>query len=198
MPYPVAVFDIAVQACRLLEVTGISSLDDAGDLARAMREQYPVARDRALEAADWSFASVLAALPQAVPEPTVATDADLPYLYALPGDLLVIREVGTGLVQWRRDREGIRADEPAPLRLRYTGAIVDEARLPAEFRTAVGFVLALALAPKWLGTQSKTAALEDRGARALKQAMQNHAREASEARYDGQSHHDDWATGARW
>jgi hypothetical protein len=106
--------------------------------------------------------------------------------------------VGDGWTRGRRDREGLRADEAAPLVIRYTGTVDNEAALPATFQTAVALALAVLLAPRWLGTQSKAEALRADAARILKQAMREDARMASEARYDGGPDQGDWVAEARW
>ena len=196
MPTPIATATIIAQAFRYMEVTPPSSLDDDSQKARDAAEQYPNALQQCLEAADWSFASVIANLPSAEIPGTVATDLDLPYFYNLPGDLIRIQEVGDGLTAWRRDREGLRADVAAPLRLRYTGKITNEATLPATFRDAVSLTLACLVAPIWLTTDSKLQRIDALRERAMSKAMRHDARSASDARYDGLPHQGDWASEA--
>jgi hypothetical protein len=196
MPTPIAVATIVAQAFRYMEVTPPSSLDDDSQKARDAAEQYPNALLQCLEASDWSFASVIVSLPAAALPGTVASDPDLPYFYRLPGDLVTIQEVGDGLTKWRRDREGLRADAVAPLRLRYTGTIINEASLSATFRDAVALTLACLLAPIWLTTDSKQQRIDAQRERALKKAIRQDARTASDARYDGLPDQGDWASEA--
>lgn len=193
----IAASTIVQQAFRLMEKTPPSSFDEPTEEAAAAAEQYPDAIRACLEAADWSFASVLVGLPQKTPDATALTDPDMPYLYELPGDLVVIREVGDGRTKWRRDRDGIRADISAPLRLRYTGTIDDEARLPASFRLAVSCKLASLLGVRFLTVQSKLDGIEQRFQAAMRDALRSDARSASDARYDGLDDQDDWVTEAR-
>lgn len=188
---------IARAACIALEVTAPASIEDDSDLARDLLDFYGDARDRCLEGADWSFASVLVHLPQMTPLSGTAVDADLPYTYAVPSDCRRILEVGDLDTRWRRDAIGIRADAAAPLRLRYTAASPKESLWPGEFRTAVALTLATMLAAKWLPVASKIEALERRAGAAMKQAMRNHAADASAARYDGGPDEGDWLTEAR-
>ena len=197
MPTPIAASTIAAQAFRFMEMSPISSFDDETEQALAANEQYPVAMSLCLEAMDWSFASVLANLPEVVPGPTDAADPDMPYLYAMPGDLVRLHEVGELGTQWRRDRSGIRADAAAPLRVRYTAKVTNEADLPATFQTAVALQLALLLAPRWLHTQSKIADLDQKFSRMLKAAMKQDSQMASSARYDGLPDQPDWVSEAR-
>lgn len=198
MPVSVETTRIAQLACLTLERSPPASLEDDTDLARDLLAFYPDARDRCLEAGDWSFASTLVYLPEVSDLPDgYAADSDLPYLYAVPPDARRLLEVGTGLHRWRRDGVGIRADAPAPLRLRYTAAEPAESQWPAEFRTAVAMALAVLLAPRWLQTASKADNIERRAAQALKQAMRNHAADASQARYDGLTDAGDWVQEAR-
>lgn len=198
MPTPIAASTIAAQAFRFLELSPISSFADDTPQARDAAEQYPLALASCLSACDWAFASVVVFLPEVIPGPTVAVDPNLPHLFALPGDLITLREVGEGWTRWRRDREGLRADESGSLPIRYTGSITNEAALPATFQTAVSLTLAVALAPRWLNTQSKIESLKADAARVLKQAMREDSRMASAARYDGGPEQGDWVTEARW
>lgn len=196
MTTSIATSTIVQQAFRFMERTPPQSFDDATEEANAAAEQYPIALAHCLELADWSFASALVMLPErTVPAPS-AVDPDLPYFFALPGDLVVIREVGDGRTKFRRDREGIRADAPGPLRLRYTARIDDEARTPARFQTAVAAQLAVLLSPRFLTTASKIETIKRDAEVYLKDAARADARTATEARYDGRSDDDDWATEA--
>lgn len=197
MPLAIAAATIAAQAFRFMELSPISSFDDDTEQAQSAAEQYPNALLHCLEAADWSFASVFANLPQKVPGPLDATDERLPFLYALPGDLISFREVGDRHTRWRVDLLGLRADQAAPLPVRYTCTITNEAKLPATFRTAVSAQLAVLLAPRWLGTSSKIEALKGDAPGYLKAAMRQNTRQASEARYDGLDDQDDWVQEAR-
>uniref|UniRef100_A4WPN1 Uncharacterized protein n=1 Tax=Cereibacter sphaeroides (strain ATCC 17025 / ATH 2.4.3) TaxID=349102 RepID=A4WPN1_CERS5 len=196
MTTPIATSIIAAQACRYMEVAPISSFGDGSELAAAMAEMYPIALRACLEQADWEFASVLVRLPAAVPAATVATDDEMPNLYTLPGDLVKVREVGDADTIWHIDREGLRASDAAPLRVRYTGTIETEARLPAEFQLAVAAKLASLMGPRWLGAQSKIDALRAEAEDLLKTAMRSSARAASEMRYDGLDDEGDWVAEA--
>lgn len=188
-----AVFDIAKMACVFMEVTPISSLDDGSELATLLSEQYDMARDACLETADWSFASKMVQLSAITPDANsgYVIDPDLPYAYGLPGDCLRIQEVYDG-ARWQIDAAMLRADVPAPLRLRYTSKTPNEERLPAEFRAAVAYRLAALLAPRFTNTQSKVAGLLDLAEQTLRRAARNHARDASPVRYDGRDEEPDW------
>lgn len=183
-----------------MEKTPPASFADDSPEAALTERFYPVALQRTLERTDWSFASTYAELPQMTLPSGVATDPALPYAYAFPGDALQLREVGDGRTRWRVDGmdngRAIRADLSAPLPVRYTAKLQNEEMLPASFRDAVAYQLAIYLAPHFLGTQAKIAELEGRLERALKTAMREDARAASEARYDGLSSSlsDDWVT----
>ena len=181
-----------------MEVTAVSSLDDASELATALKGQYPTARDACLEVADWSFASKLVQLAQLDISalPGFTPDDDLPYAFALPGDCLRIQTVYDA-VRWRIDADCLRANAPAPLRLRYTATVVNETRMPAQFRTAVAYRLAALLAPRWTNTQGKVASLNDMADQSLQRALRNDGRSASAERYDGGYDTGDWPTVAR-
>lgn len=199
MPSPVATSSIVAQAWRFMELSPISSFADDTEQARSAGEQYPNALGECLSRADWSFASVVAHLPEATLPPTVAEDPDLPFFFQPPGDLLRLLEVGEPGTRWRRDRDGLRADAPGPLRIRYTGLITNEAVLPAAFQTVVALRLAMLLGPRWLGTASKLRELDRRFETELAQAKKQDSRSASAARYDDDlTDSGDWSQSATW
>lgn len=188
---------IVDQALRYAEVASISSFGDDSPLARDVEASYRVALSECLEAADWSFASalVLVSAFSVLPDGAVS-DAELPWLFPLPPGLVSLREVGDGRTAWRRDDEGIRADEAGPLRLRYTRAVETESRMPAGFRKAVAARLATLIAPRWGGATGKTQWLEELVKDGLKEAMRSDARQASSLRYDGGTDQGDWVAEA--
>lgn len=196
MTAPIAVSTIAAQAFRFMELGPVSSFSDDTEQAQSAAEQYPLAMASCLEACDWSFASVLAFLPEVAAGVGHAVDEALPYSFLIPPDVVMLREVGSRAARWRRDRGILRANEPGPLKVRYTGQITDETNLPATFQAAVALRLASLLAPRWLGTASKIEALEARAAQSLKSAMANDAGNASPERYDGLPEQPDWLTEA--
>jgi hypothetical protein len=196
MPLPAAATPIVADAFRFMEMAPPSSFADDTPQAQDAAAAWPVVLDMTLEALDWSFASVLRMLPAAaVPDPAEA-DPDLPWLYPLPGDCLVVREAGEAGTRWRRDRAGLRADAPAPLRVRYT-ARIDPALTPAAFREVLALRLALRLAPRWMGVASKIEAIEARLTRTLRDAARADARHASPASWSGGAPADDWTAEAR-
>lgn len=205
MPPPIATSTIAQQAFRLMELSPPSSYDDGSEKALAAAEQYPVALRMVLERADWSFASTWAELPAASLPEGVAADPGMPHFYALPGDIVLLREVGTGCTRWRRDRAGLRADTKAPLPVRYTGMIEAETLLPALVQTATALQLAVLLGPRWLVTQSKMDTLRRDLQIAVQGALRADAAQASPGRYDGLGDQPDWvdeatgwAAGGAW
>lgn len=189
---------IVDQALRYAELAAISSFGDDSPLARDVVASYGVALAECLEAADWSFASTVARLSaySVLPDGAVA-EADLPWLFPFPPGLVALREVGDGRTAWRRDDDGIRADEAGPLRVRYTRAIETENRMPAGFRKAVAARLATLLAPRWGGATGKTQWLEELVSEGLKEAKRSDARQASSLRYDGGSEAEDWVAEVR-
>ena len=146
-----------------------------------------------LEAADWSFTSTYAALPEALLPPGMSLDPDLPHHFILPGQCLTVREAGDRHTRWRRDGSVIRADQAGPLPVRYTARTDAENALPSGFRLAVSYRLAALLAPIWEGTATRLEQLERRAEAALKKAAGHDAAQASTARYDGRDHQPDWA-----
>jgi hypothetical protein len=199
MPAAIAASTIIAQAWRFMELAPISSFDDETEQARAAAEQYPNALAQCLALADWSFASVLVMLPAADLPPEVVSDPDLPYFFQAPSDAIRLRDVGDTDTIWRQDRDGLRADTPGPLRLRYTATVTNEATLPAGFQTAVALKLACMLGHRWLGTGSKLANLDQQFKEHIAIAKRNDARSASAVRYDADlGAGGDWAAGGTW
>lgn len=199
MPLPIATSTIVAQAWRFLELSPISSFDDDTEQARSAADQYPNALRECLARADWSFASIVENLPLAIRPQSVAEDPELPYFYKAPAGLVRLLEVGTPDTAWRLDRDGLRASDPAPLRIRYTGEITNEAALPAAFQAAVALRLALLLGPRWLGTQTKLRALAQQFDLELAAAKKQDSRSASGQRYDNSlTSGDDWSLTAIW
>lgn len=187
MPQPIATATIAAQAFRAMEMAPFSSFGDDTPIAQDVATQYPVALRMCLEASDWSFASRIAWLPAMI-QPLASLDADLPYTYALPGDCVRMLHPVDQWVRWRIDGMTIRADERPPLAVRYTALPQNEAQLPAWFQMAVAYRLAALLSSLWVGSDTKTQALENRAEIALKTAARNDARSASPTRYDGEDY----------
>jgi hypothetical protein len=198
-----ATSDIVSLAFLAMEKTPPASFADATEEATLTTQFYPAALERCLEQNDWSFASTYAALPPLTLPATSIADPALPYTYALPGDCLRLREVGDGCTRWRLDKLGdvraLRADQAAPLPVRYTARVFVETLLPVSFRNLVALQLAVYLAPRFLGTASKIEVLKRDLSDALEAAQREDSRSASDARYDGLdiSYSDDWVTEAR-
>lgn len=196
MPEPIATSTIAAQAFLLMELGPISSFADDTPQAQDAARQYPAARRICLEACDWSFASVIADLPEATLPAGTPPSANFPHLFRLPPDCLNVREVTTPWIDWRLDDDFLRANCAGPLSLRYTSDLTNELRFPATFGQAVTYRLAAMLAPRWVGAANRLKDLEDGAEEYLKKAMRTGARHASAARYDGEPHHCDWVNEA--
>lgn len=185
---------IVSQAFRYLKLAPVSSFDDDSDQARAAAQMYPVALRACLEVADWSFASVVVALPQKELGPHEVADDLLPYTYGVPGDFVAMRLVGDGTVRWRIDRGNLlRADMPGPLPLRYTALIDQEASLPASFQAAVAAQLACYLAPVHAEATTHADWLEGLLANEMTKAKRADRVAASVQRFDGGDARGYWA-----
>lgn len=195
---PIAASTIAAQAFRFMELGPISSFQDDSEQAQGALEQFPIALAMCLERADWSFASRYVSLPPSELQLAQVGDPALPYIFTIPGDCVQVREVQPFRAQWRIDGTTLRCSVQGPLILRYTAAIVNEARLPATFQTAVSYQLALLLAPRWMSVRTKIVDLAQAQERALERALEVDARSASSNRYDGRDTlvSDDWVSGA--
>lgn len=197
MTTAVSASTIAAQAFREMELSPISSFADDTPQAQAANDQYPIALNMCLEAADWGFASVTVSLPQNATGPQY-TDPDLPYAFQVPSDCLVVREFGDRWSKWRLEKGGlIRSADAGPVRLRYTATVATETKMPATFQTAVAYQLAILLAPTWLGTVTKRQLMDQHFQKAMAAAMNFHAEEASQAPWYGDELPEDWVADAR-
>lgn len=195
MAFSAATSIIVAQAFRYLELAPPSSFGDDSEKARDAAEMYPVAMSSCLAACDWSFASTSVSLPALAALPTgIAAEDAYPYSYQLPGDFVKMQEVGDGDVDFRIDASGLlRADAPAPLRVRFTRRLTNEAILPADFQDAVALRLACYLGNRDIGTTSKLDRLEQLAKMRLQDAMRGDRGNASSQRYDGRDDEGFWA-----
>ncbi len=179
MTFPFATSTIVAQAFGMVELSPPSSFADDTPQAQDAVQHYASSLDICLELNDWSFASRMVALSSAALPEGVIADPDLPFSFRLPGDCIALREVKTRAVRFRLDEMILRADQPGPLPIRYTRRITDEASLPATFRTLVAAQLAVLMAPRWLGVDTKRASLADQLRLARAEASRVDARSAS-------------------
>lgn len=180
---------IVSDAFRQMELDPISSFSDQTEQASAAAEQYPEALNQCLEMMDWSFASKFENL---VETTTLPVDANLPFTFVRPGDLLRLIEVQPNTVQWRLDQDALRADQAAPLTVRYMMKITDESKLPALFKRAVALRLAANLAMRWTSS-TRARLLANEADMAIKVAMRADNNSASGHRYDGRARGSQWA-----
>lgn len=198
MPSPIASSNIVAQAFRFMELRPVSSVADGSPQAQAAAEQYPEALDRTLEAYDWSFARKLVTLPPRLSlPPGTAIDPDLPGLFSLPADCLVLRRLWPEDLAWRRDQGVVRTETTDPLTLLYTARQTNEDAMPPAFKTAVALELAVRLAPEWVAARTKREDLAAALQRTLRDAKTADAHTASHARLDGRPGQPDWALEAR-
>lgn len=185
----IAVSDIAAQAFRLLEMSPISSFGDDSEQAIGAAAQYGVALASCLEDSDWSFASKMASLPAVV---ETSLDPVLVHVFERPFDLVRVQDVFPQYAQWRLDADRLRADQPAPLLIRYTALVSDETRLPGLFQTAVAYRLASLLAPRWTTSANRAEILAEQAEDWLEKARRSDRRSASVSRWDGRAPQADW------
>lgn len=195
MTFPFATSNIVAQAFGMVELSPPSSFADDTPQASDAAAFYPQALDICLELVDWGFASRMVALSEVALPDGAILDPDLPYAFRLPGDCVALREIKIARAKYRLDEQVLRCDQAAPLPIRYTRRITNEAALPATFRTLVALQLAVYLAPRWLGVDSKREALTTNLTNARATAARADARTASPEAY-GESGASDWVTEA--
>jgi hypothetical protein len=193
MPAPIATSAVVKLAFALMELDPVSSFADDSDQAADAATFYPIALNGTLSGTDWTFASRIASLPQA--EILGIADPYLPFTYQLPLDVLKLRRVADGTAKFRVDAARLlRADMPAPLFIRYTAAITDEGAVPEAVQTVIAHRLALLMAPRWVGSQTKRDQLSRDMQMALTEARREDGDQASTERYDEWP--GDWVQGA--
>ena len=180
---------IVSDAFRQMELDPISSFAEDSEQAAAAAEQFPEAMNQCLERLDWSFASKFVELSEA---PNLPSDANLPYAYVRPGDLLRLIEVQPASVKFRLDQDALRADQSAPLTIRYMMKITDEAKLPALFKRAVALRLAANMAMRWTSS-TRTKYLANEAELAIREAMRADRNSASMQNYNGGNLPSMWA-----
>lgn len=191
MSYPFATSNIVVQAFGFMELSHPSSFADDTPQALDALTNYETALDFCLEWSDWSFVSRGAACCRAaVLPPEFVVDPDLQHTFALPSDCVKVHGA-----RWRLDERLLRAYRIAPLPVCYTLRVTNEAALPASFRTSVSLQLAVLMAPRWLGVDSKRASLASSLETARLQVGRPDARTASPLSYQD-DFADDWVAGA--
>lgn len=191
MPQAIAASTIAQQAFRYMEASPLASFSDDSAEARAARQQYPIVLAQALRRADWSFASKLLALPVAAAE---VTDMALPYTYQLPAEILALRDVRPALTAWRVDGRMLRADEPGPLTVRATVLVTKETDLPGEFQDFIALLLGAALSPQFASSANRAAVLREAAEARAREALRADRAQASDLRWDGRAHENDWVS----
>lgn len=182
MTDPIATSTIATQAFIYMELRPLSSYADDSQEAEAARVIYSEARDIVLSSYDWAIARRVVSLPAYAGDDLVAED-DLPYAYRLPDGALVVRHVYTQNL-WRQDALYIRADEAAPLKLRYTARVDREKDLPAVLRTAIALQMATMLAARYVTNRGKRRDLIDQLDAALAEARRQDQHSASPMLFD--------------
>lgn len=195
MTFPFATSTIVAQAFGMVELSPPSSFADDSPQAADAALHYPIALDLCLEWTDWSFASRLVHLAEIALPDGIAADPDLPFVFALPGDCVMLRGLQDTNIRYRLDEGILRADAPAPLAVRYTRRVTNEAILPASFRTAVALQLAVLLAPRWLGVDTKRERLIQQLDGLRRQSSKSDAGTASPQPY-GASGTADWVSEA--
>lgn len=133
--------------------------NDISNQAKIVRRHYKVALDELLEKHEWNFATKYAALT------LVSENADAPYryLYSVPADLLILREIAaedqfTDLeryedykIRWEEEYEAtgalrVRSNQPDAW-AKYTVAVGETFNFPSHFGRALAAHLALEIAP---------------------------------------------------
>lgn len=159
----------------------LSSIDPPEGSAQAdhCAQWWPIARDEALSSFDWAFASTVAETAQFAT--SVEDNPQWNYAYALPADFLVAREVvyadGSTIVfdpqTYTPDFQiGALGDGQSgfftqieDIALRYTRKVTDPSKYPAQFVTAISYLMASYLAgPVLKGKTGMTAAQNARAA----------------------------------
>lgn len=192
MTAAIAASNIVQQAFRAMGIGTLSSLADTDPRVLAAAELYDSALDMTLEALDWSFASTLATISRKADSADILRDARYGYVYGLPANLLVLREVTDPDVSYRVDANVMQADYAGPLTIRYTAKVQQENTLPRTFQTAVAYQLALMMAPEHVKTARALDQLSTAFDTAFDRAARTDGTTASPRNYNQSGGGGDW------
>lgn len=138
---------VANAALAHIKITATLSIDaDDGFKARTCRLLFPRVRDDLLRRYPWNFAECRDSVAASATKPEFGFCRSFP----LPNDpyCLAVRELPQTRRhdRWRVKGRAVYCDLSAPLQIIYTGRITDVSLWDAQFRTAVEYSLASALA----------------------------------------------------
>lgn len=153
---------IANQALRLLKANRITSLTDGSNNANAANDVFAEVREELLRSHNWNFATKRQQLAQLSAVPVFEFD----HAYGLPSDWVRTvsvhdNDAGAGTVLYREEEfndQGVILSSADELWIRYIYRVTDANRMPADFRTAFAYALALAIP----GVPNLSAAREER------------------------------------
>ena len=177
--------EICNRALQHLGQARINSLDEPVRSARECKFSYPIARDALLEAHSWNFALTTA---------TFASEGAGRFL--LPSDFLTMHKVGAPA--WRQEGKHLIAEQAGALTLTYVQRVEDPNEMPALFREALGYRLAVALLPIFAPSVNQAQFLEQKAMKAVQDARWSDGKNAGPGIYEVQDSLEARHGGGEW
>jgi len=164
---------------RLLMAQRITSLTDGSNNANAAIDVYTQVRDDLLRSHNWNFATRRRKLAQTSTDPTFEFD----HAYVLPSDWLRTvsvhdNDAGAGTLLYREEEvsnQGAIVASADEIWIRYIYRVTDPNRMPADFRAALAYSLALAIPGVSNLSAAREDRLEDRAERRIRKAKHSDA-----------------------
>jgi hypothetical protein len=174
-----SVTDIVNRALRLLKANRVTSLTDGTNAANAANDVYIEVRDDLLRAHNWNFATKRQKLAKSATAPVFEFDN----AYPLPADWMRTvsvhnNDAGAGSFLYREeevDDQGSIVTSADEVWIRYIYRVTDPNRMPADFRTALSYNIALAIPGVPNLSAAREERLESRADRILRKAKHSDA-----------------------
>lgn len=174
--------EIANRALLKLKDTAIGSFTDSGAKPKNLRENFKVIADHVLLERDWSFAHIRASLTE---DETTTNLTDYEYMYDLPSDMLMPRELSSG-EQYIIEGQKLYTNDDDPV-LHYTQSVVEmvdsggtdipslTTTVPSYAEEAIALAIAADLALKITGDINTVQLISAEAAATLTRAKQHDA-----------------------
>lgn len=186
---PSSAVRLAVRAYRAIEHDGVmTSFDDGTEEAQDAALHFDAARRETLQAVDWRFASKVfqAATRTDIPE----IDSFIPA--ALDKSVIRVREVPGRNIKWRVEGRLLYVNQTGPVTYRATIDAQDPTEYTPSFESALVFMLAHYLAPRWTTSANRARMMLDNWNQTVQAANGDEAREASPTEWVHEEQ-SDWA-----
>ena len=171
--------DVINRGLRSIGATRITSRTDGSNSANVADDIYDEVRDELLRCHPWNFATKRTQLSQSATDPEFEFD----YAYPLPSDWIMTisvhnNDAGHGTVLYREEFVGsqkVIVASSDQLYLRYVYRVTDANQMSADFRTALSYAIAQALAIPLASSNTLEGTMAKRARSALLRAQSRDA-----------------------